>query len=354
MLGSVRLLRFLALIFMTMTTGVLSGSPARAQMILPLPPDLDSLPAFRLSGGAASAGSFSDFAELDIAENSSIGALFEFSPLRLTDPEGWFKHLTAYTTINKGSGSEKADAGGFDPGDLLFPLSKDISAMIGFHHSVYRMRGKASYKGDDRHEVGIFADYSLQQRKLSKDSTITPGDPAVSLELPLNVSTWHVGVKYSWTTRKMDTSSYEDTYRAKIAMDSAESIFRTAKLNFDSLEGPVDSSEVKLAREILEISKRNYENIARGHKIVRLTMGLYYINIQIAENTLDSFRAVLNETNLRDHYQGTGLKFAFQYRSFSYEFDYRYILTSDPDVKGLTGSSFATRISISGQILDAF
>jgi hypothetical protein len=340
--------------FAIIAVGVLVTSTSRAQMILPLPPDLDSLPAFRLSGGAASAGSFSDFAELDIAENSSIGALFEFSPLRLTDPEGWFKHLTAYTTINKGSGSEKADAGGFDPGDLLFPLSKDISAMIGFHHSIYRMRGRASHKGDDRHEVGVFADYSLQQRKLSGDSTVVPGDPAISLELPLNVSTWHIGVKYSWTTRKMDTSAYEDVYRAKIAMDSAESMFRNARMKFDSLEGPADSSEVKLAEELLEISKRNYENIACPHKIVRLTMGLYYINIQIAENTMDSFRAVLDRTDLRDAYRGVGLKFAFQYRSFGYEYDYRYILTTDPDVKGLTGSSFATRISISGQILDAF
>jgi hypothetical protein len=36
----------------------------QAQMILPLPSDLDSIPAFRLSGGAASAGSFDDFLNL--------------------------------------------------------------------------------------------------------------------------------------------------------------------------------------------------------------------------------------------------------------------------------------------------
>ncbi len=64
--------------------------------------------------------------------------------------------------------------------------------------------------------------------------------------------------------------------------------------------------------------------------------------------------AILNETDVRNSFQGAGIKFAFQYRAFGYEFDYRYIFPKTPDIRGLIGSSFAMRISMSGKILDAF
>lgn len=323
---------------------------SRAQMILPLPSDLDSLPAFRLSGGAASAGSISDFTKLDIAENSSIGALFEFSPLREPETRRWPRRMTIYTTVNKGSDDWLGEAGSFDAGQLLYPLTTDIAMLTGSCMSIHRWIGDNE---NDRNEIAFFADYSLQQRKISRDSITAPGNPPVLMELPLNISTWHIGLKYSWTTKKKDTA-YMDNNEAETVRDSAESLFRIAEANLDSAEGPIDSSNFHLAKEIKEIADKNYKNTAKSVKIVRLTMGIYYINIQIAKNTMDSFNAVLNETNLRDAYRGVGMKFAFQYRAFGYEFDYRYIIPREPDVRGLMGSSFATRITMSGQILDAF
>lgn len=351
MFTSLKLLRFSGLIIMAITMSISMASGARAQMILPLPSDLDSLPAFRLSGGAASAGSISDFAKLDIAENASIGALFEFSPLREPDSSKWPRRMTIYTTINKGSADSPGETESFDAGELLFPLTKDIAVMTGSCLSMLRWKGNNT---NDRNEIAIFGDYSLQQRKISKDSATAPGNPPVFIELPLNISTWHIGFKYSWTTKKKDTAAYMDNYEAEIVRDSAESLFGIAKSNLDSAKGPIDSSNFHLAKEILEIADKNYKNTTKSLKIVRLTMGAYYINIQIAKNTMDSFKTLLNEANLRNAYRGVGMKFAFQYRSFGYEFDYRYIIPREPDVRGLMGSSFATRISMSAQILDAF
>ncbi len=350
MFTSLRLLRFLGLIIMATTISISMASGARAQMILPLPLDLDILPAFRLSGGAASAGSIGDFAKLDIAENASIGALFEFSPLRKADTKGRPKRWTIYTTINKGSADSPGETESFDAGELLFPLTKDVAVMSGGCLSIHRWKGN---KGKDRNEIAVFGDYSLQQRKISKDSTIAPDDHPVIVELPLNISTWHIGLKYSWTTKKKDTA-YMDMSEAEIVRDSAKLLFGIAKANFDSAKSSIDTSNFDLAKEIVEIADKNYKNTAKNVKIVRLTGGIYFIYIRITKNTMDTFRTILNESDLKAGYKGVGAKFAFQYRSFGYEFDYRFIWPREPDVRGLMGSSFATRISISGQILDAF
>lgn len=323
---------------------------SRAQMILPLPSDPDTLPAFRLSGGAASAGSIGDFAKLDIAENASIGALFEFSPRRKPDPKGWFKRWTIYTTINKGSDDWLGESESFDAGQLLFPLTKDVAVMAGYCLSIYR---RDDNNGKDRNEIAFFSDYSLQQRKISKDSTTVPGDPPVFIELPLNVNIFQWGLKYSWTTKKEDTAAYKDIYEASIGRDSAESLIRIAESNSDSAEGPLGGSNVNLAKEILEIWDKNQIDTTKSFKMVRLTRGIYFIYIRINKNTMDTFRTILNESDLKASYLGVGVKFAFQYKSFGYEFNYRFIWPREPDVRGLTGSSFATRISISGQILDS-
>ncbi len=351
MFTSLKLLRFSGLIIMAITISISMASGARAQMILPLPLDLDILPAFRLSGGAASAGSIGDFAKLDIAENASISALFEFSPRRKPDTTGWFKRWTIYTTINKGSDDWLGESESFDAGQLLFPLTKDVAVMSGNRLSIVRW---ISNDPTDRNEIAIFEDYSLQQRKISKDSTTVPDNPPVFIELPLNVTIWRCGLKYSWTTMKKDTVPSKDINEAEIARDSAESLIRIAESDSDSAEGPLGGSNVNLAKEILEIWDKNQIDTTKSFKMVRLTWGIYFIYIHITENTMDTFRTILNESDLKGRYPGVGAKFAFQYRSFGYEFDYRFIWPREPDVRGLMGSSFATRISISGQILDAF
>ncbi|MEE9555490.1 MAG: hypothetical protein V3W18_14485 [candidate division Zixibacteria bacterium] len=351
MITSLRVLRFLGLTVMLITMSVLMVSSAQAQMILPLPLDLDSMPAFRISGGAASAGPISDFAKLDIAENASIGALFEFSPLRKPDTRGWFKRLTIYKTINKGSNDWLGEGESFDAGQLLFPLTKDVAVMSGGYLSIYRW---GSNDSTDRNEIAIFEDYSLQQRKISKDSTTVPDNPPVFIELPLNVIIWQCGLKYSWTTMKKDAVPSKDIYETSIGRNSAESLIRIAESDSDSAEGPLGGSNVNLAKEILEIWDKNQIDTTKSCKMVRLTGGIYFIYIHITKNTMDTFRTILNECDLKGRYPGVGAKFAFQYRSFGYEFDYRFIWPREPDVRGLMGSSFATRISISGQILDAF
>lgn len=331
-----------------------AGLTANAQMILPLPSDLDSLPAFRISGGAASAGTFSDFSELNIVENASIGALFEFSPLRRPDSAGTMRHFTIYSMIFKGSGSSSSDIRNFDPGDLLFPQSKDISALMGAHLSIYRHAGDRTTAGEDRLEISAFGDYSLQQRTIANDSLPDPGDSTLIEDLPFNVNTWHIGAKFTWTTRKSSSEQKDAIIEAGRERSIADSLLNEARMNLAKGGELPDSTDFYEAKKKQDISNLNYANAMKDSKMVRVTLGAYFINIQISKNTMDTFRRVLNDQSVKDAYRGLGLKFAFQYKAFGYEFDYRYIFPTDPEVSGLTGSSFATGISVSGQIFDAF
>jgi hypothetical protein len=176
--------------------------------------------------------------------------------------------------------------------------------MLGYHQSIIKLTGRGS-NANYRHELGLFGDYSLQKRIVSKDTStadtsIAPDISPASKDLPINVSTWHIGIKYSWITQASDSSSNKKP------------------------------------------------------KLVGLTMGTYFVNIQIAKNTLDSFKEILNEPNVKSSFRGVGIKVALQYGAFGHEFDYRYISPHGPSPKGLIGSTFSTRISISGTILDQF
>jgi len=421
---------------------------AQGQFILPLPTDVDSFPAFRLSGGAASTGKFSEFSELNIVGNASLGALFEFYPLRLPDPKGKFKNLTLYSMIYKGTEGSSINIEEFDPGDLLFPFSKDISTSLGAHLSIYKIPCYDRVHWNDRLELSGFGDYFLQQRVFSDAS-------------PLNVNTWHYGLKLTWTTTKNTQLLQKDREKVhKFANTQLKEILKKntdgdssgTNPDNDNTELPVDSpgkniadsadssrpevtnqaqalksqsdeviekdqdrkelkenstisiakkvsvlsekdihisgqtpkpeetrspesaepqsdktkegnqsgqessenSEIGMIEKIKDISDLYYFEAVKKTKMVRTTIGVYIINIQIAKNTMETFQKLFDGRAVGPWYGGLGIDIAFQYGAFGYEFDYKYIRRTDTEAKGLNGSTFATKISVSGKIIDVF
>jgi hypothetical protein len=310
-----------------------SGMPStvRAQMILPLPSDVESPPAFRLSGGLASAGTIDDFLKLNISDNSSVNALFEFSPFGTPKDYWLLRNLTVYTLLNKGPDGTDSNVEEFDAVELLFPLSKDVAALIGLHRSFDLVERDTLCEGISRHGLGLFGDYSLQQRRFPRDSSFVPDGNTNSSARPVNVSTWHIGVKYAWTTTNQTERMDEKAAEKEATSDTTGSTFgNLPRKNGDSYAG---SDKVK---------------------IVRLTVGAYFVNIQIAKNTISSLENVLQVSGMKDSYRGVGMKFAFQYGALAYEFDYKFIKWRRPSIEGLYGSTFSTKISVYGKIKDAF